>query len=155
MRVKPQEEKELQGTFEPSREIETVDLGNWDGQRMPACPDGWPPPIQKIWNDRCHDLFKSGYLAKAFIPALRRYCFAILQAEEAESHLLDVNEGFVTQEIGTKGQVYEVPSKWLAVLDQANKTIDRFGAKFGFTPLDVQKIPVMKKDEDKTMSLLK
>lgn len=142
----------MQGTFEPSKEFDAVELDNWDGKRMPACPDGWPPSIQKIWNDRCHDLFKAGYLAKAFIPALRRYCFAILQAEEAEQMLLD--EGFVTEEVGTQKQIYKVPSKWLAVLDNANKVIDRFGAKFGFTPLDVQKIPVVKKEVN-TESLLK
>jgi P27 family predicted phage terminase small subunit len=154
MRPKTQEEKEMQGTFEASKEpLEPVELAAWDADRMPAAPDGWPPNIQKIWNDRCKDLKNTGYLVKAFMPLLRRYCFAIKQAEEAEQKLLD--EGFVTIEIGTKGQQYEVVSKWLDVLDNANKTIERIGAKFGFTPLDVQKIPAVKQKEGKEMSLLK
>lgn len=154
MRAKTKEEKEMQGTFEPSKEpLEAVELAEWDAERMPAAPDGWPPHIQKVWNDRCKDLKSTGYLIKAFIPLLRRYCFAILQAEKAESFLL--NEGFVVIERGTEGQEYEVMSKWINVLDNANKTIERIGAKFGFSPLDVQKIPAVAKKEGKEMSLLK
>jgi phage terminase small subunit len=152
MRAKTQEEKELAGTFEPSKEgLEPVDYDAFE--RIPTPPGDWPPNIQKIWMDRCNDLKKAGYLMKAFIPPLRRYCFAILQAEKAEQMLL--SDGFIGHEIGTKGQVYEIPSKWIQVLDNANKTIDRFGAKFGFTPLDVQKIPIVRKEADKGMSLLK
>jgi P27 family predicted phage terminase small subunit len=154
MRPKTKEEKEMQGTFEPSKEpLESVNLGEWDGERLPASPDGWPPPIQKIWNERCRDLKNTGYLTKAFIPLLRRYCFAILQAEKAESYL--ISEGFVTIERGSEGQEYEVVSKWVNVLDNANKTIERIGAKFGFSPLDVQKIPAVKKAEGREMSLIK
>jgi phage terminase small subunit len=154
MRAKTKEEKEMQGTFEASKEpLESVELAVWDADRMPAAPDGWPPHIQKVWNDRCKDLSSTGYLIKAFIPLLRRYCFAILQAEKAEGFLL--NEGFVVIERGTEGQEYEVMSKWINVLDNANKTIERIGAKFGFSPLDVQKIPAVSKKEGKEMSLLK
>jgi P27 family predicted phage terminase small subunit len=154
MRPKTKEEKELQGTFEPSKEpLESVELAEWDAERMPNAPDGWPPHMQKLWNDRCKDLKNTGYLTKAFIPLLRRYCFAILQAEKAEGYLL--TDGFVVEERGTEGQVYEVMSKWINVLDNANKTIERIGAKFGFSPLDVQKIPAIQKKEGKEMSLLK
>lgn len=143
----------MQGTFEPSREgIEPVELELYDGQRMPASPEGWPPNIQKLWNERCKDLHKAGYLAKAFLVPLRRYCFAVLQAEEAEEKL--ISEGYTITKITMTGRSNEVPSPWLAVLDQAVKTIDKFGAKFGFTPLDVQKIPVVRKEVDEE-SLLK
>jgi P27 family predicted phage terminase small subunit len=152
MRAKTKEEKEMQGTFEPSKEpLDPVQLNAYE--RSPTPPANWPPSIQKIWLDRCDDLKNTGYLAKAFIPLLRRYCFAVLQAEEAEKHLLD--EGFTVTEYGTEGQAYEVMSKWINVLDQANKTIERIGAKFGFSPLDVQKIPAVKKAEGKEMSLFK
>jgi phage terminase small subunit len=154
MRAKTKEEKEMQGTYEPSKEgPEAVELAVWDADRMPASPEGWPPNIQKIWNERCKDLNATGYLVKAFIPFLRRYCFAILQAEKAEENLL--RDGFVTIERGTEGQEYEVVSKWVNVLDNANKTIERIGAKFGFSPLDVHKIPAVKKKEAAEMSLLK
>jgi P27 family predicted phage terminase small subunit len=152
MRQISKDQKEIQGTFEASREGEDpVEYSRYEIN--PSAPKEWPPNIQKIWVDRCNDLKLSGYLAKAFIPLLRRYCFAILQAEEAEKNLL--SEGFVTIEKGTMGQQYEVVSKWVQVLDNANKTIERIGAKFGFSPLDVQKIPVIEKKEGKEMSLLK
>lgn len=158
MRPIPEKTKIAQGTFEPSREnFDPVEYDAWDGERMPAAPKEWPPRIQNIWNERCHDLNKAGYLTRAFLPALRRYCFAVLQAEEAEEKLLAAaadGGGFVTTETGTHGQVYDVTSKWLFVLDNATKVIEKFGAKFGFTPLDVQKIPVVKKEE-KSLSLLK
>jgi P27 family predicted phage terminase small subunit len=154
MRVKTKGEKELQGTYEPSKEgAEAVELAVWDADRMPAAPEGWPPHIQRIWNERCKDLKSTGYLVKAFIPFLRRYCFAILQAEKAEEQLLA--DGFVVVERGTEGQEYEVMSKWINVLDNANKTIERIGAKFGFSPLDVQKIPKIEKPNGAEMNLLK
>jgi phosphopantetheine adenylyltransferase len=43
----------------------------------------------------------------------------------------------------------------IAVLSEATKVIDKYGAKFGFSPLDVQKIPVVQKKEAKELSLLK
>jgi P27 family predicted phage terminase small subunit len=152
MRAKTKDEKEMQGTYEPSKEgPDAVELEKY--QINPVAPREWPPSIQKIWSDRCQDLKNTGYLAKAFIPLLRRYCFAILQAEEAEKNLLE--EGFTVTEYGTEGQAYTVMSKWINVLDNANKTIERIGAKFGFSPLDVQKIPALEKKEGKEMSLLK
>lgn len=151
MRPKTKEEKENQGTYEPSRDVE--DPVEYDKYEIsPIAPREWPPNIQKLWLDRCNDLKKAGYLVRAFIAPLRRYCFAVLQAEEAEKRLLE--EGFTTIEIGGKGQQYEVISKWVMVLDNANKTIDRFGAKFGFSPLDVQKIPIVRKEVNE-QSLLK
>jgi phage terminase small subunit len=74
-------------------------------------------------------------------------------AREAEKSLLE--EGFIIEEIGTKGQVYQVPNPMIAVLSEATKVIDKYGAKFGFSPLDVQKIPVVQKKEAKELSLLK
>jgi P27 family predicted phage terminase small subunit len=153
MRPKTKEEKELQGTFEPSREpIEPVEYGVYE--RIPTAPANWPVDAQKIWMDRCQDLKQTGYLVKAMMAPLRRYCFAVYQAEEAERALLE--EGFTTLETGTKGQSYEVVSKWVMILDNANKTIERFGAKFGFTPVDVHKVPAIKTEKaGKEMSLLK
>lgn len=152
MRELSEEQKKLQGTYEASREsLDPVEYDEYE--RVPTAPDGWPPNIQKLWSDRCNDLKKAGYLVKAFMAPLKRYCFAVMQAEEAETHLLE--EGFITLETGTKGQTYEVMNKWVVVLDNANKTIDKYGSKFGFTPLDVHKIPAVKKNEEKNMSLLK
>jgi len=152
MRAIPKDQKEIQGTYEPSREGE--DVVEFERYHIsPVAPKNWPPTIQKIWSERCQDMKSTGYLAKAFITLLRRYCFAILQAELAEEKLL--SEGFVTTETGTEGQTYEVISKWVMVLDNANKTIERIGAKLGFSPLDVQKIPAIQKKAGKELSLLK
>ena len=142
----------MRGTYEPSKEgLEPVEYGTYE--RVPTAPDGWPVEAQKIWMDRCNDLKQSGYLVKAMMAPLRRYCFAVYQAEEAEKHLMD--EGFTEAKISTEGHPYEATSKWVAVLDNANKWIEKYGARFGFTPLDVHKIPAIKKKEAKGMSLLK
>lgn len=144
MRRKTQEIKEIQGTFEPSKEVEGVDLTEWDGARLPAADSNWPPRIQVLWNDRCRDLQKAGYLAKAFLTDLRRYCFAVMMAERAEDELSC--GGFVFEEEGSQGNTYTVTSKWLTVWNDANKTIDKIGSKFGFSPLAASKIPKVKKD---------
>lgn len=152
MRAKTKEEKEMQGTFEPSKEgLEPVEYETYE--RIPTAPAHWPVEAQKIWIDRCQDLKQSGYLVKAMMAPLKRYCFAVYQAEEAERKLIE--EGFTSLEEGTKGQQYEVVSKWVMVLDNANKWIEKLGAKFGFTPLDIHKVPAVKKAEGKEMSLLK
>jgi phage terminase small subunit len=160
MRKLSKEEKELQGTYEPSKEgIEPVEYGVYE--RIPTAPTNWPPEAKKIWMDRCEDLKQSGYLVKAMMAPLRRYCFAVYQAEYAESQIMKMTEDgygpqFTETRTTAEGNEYEVLSKWIMVLDNANKVIEKFGAKFGFTPLDIQKIPVIeKKSEAKTVSLLK
>lgn len=153
MRQLPKEVKEMQGTLEPSREdISPVELEVWDGERMPAADSKWPPNIQEIWNKRCKELFKAGYLAKAFLPHLKRYCFALMAAEQAEENLID--NGFIEETIGTKGQVYRSVAIDFTVWEKSIKIMDSIGSKFGFTPLDIQKIPVIEKKQE-TMSLLK
>lgn len=152
MRQISKEQKEMQGTFEPSREVESVKLEEWDGQRMPSCPAGWDYPMQSFWNERCKDLKNAGYLARAVLEPLRRYCFAVKMARDAEAKVEE--EGCTIEQIGTKGQVYTVKNPALDVLKDANKEIQYWSAHFGFTPLDVQKIPAVKKEEAK-MNLLK
>lgn len=144
MRKKTQENKEMQGTFEPSKELSTLNLPEWDGQRLPAAEKDWPPRIQELWNNRCRDLQQAGYLQNAFLVSLRRYCFAVMMADRAERQL--ISGGFIIEEEGTKGQTYHVVSPWLTVLEKANKTIDSIGSKFGFAPLDASKIPAVKKE---------
>ena len=152
MRAKSKELKQLQGTFEPSKEVESVEISEWNGKKLPAASTEWPPRIQALWNRRCSDLQKNGYLAEAFLVPLRRYCFAVMMAEEAERNL--ISGGFVVQEVGTQGQVYEVASKWITVLEKANKTIETISSKFGFSPIDAIKIPKVKKVEGGDENLL-
>jgi phage terminase small subunit len=153
MRAISQEEKEKQGTYEPSKEIDSLKLPEWDGSKMPAAPSKWPYPIQKLWNERCKDLSAAGYLASAFLPALKEYCYYVLMAEEAREKLDE--EGFIENKMTAEGLPYETISKWVSIREIAVKGMERIGARYGFTPLDVQKIPAVKKDDSKTMSLLK
>lgn len=142
----------MQGTYEPSKEAESISIQQYSGVYMPKCPAGWPPRVQKLWNDQCKYLQSMGYLNGSFLVGLRQYCFAVMMADEAQKKLID--EGYVTQETGDKGQVYEVVSKWLTVLEKAQKTISVYEAKFGFTPLEASKIPAVKKEVKNEESLL-
>jgi len=144
MRAKSKELKEMQGTYEPSKEKDGIMLSDFEGRRLPAASPEWPPKIQALWSRRVRDLQNNGYLAESFLVSLRRYCFAVMMAEEAEKKLIE--GGFITTEQGSQGNSYEIVSKWLMVLEKANKTIETIGAKFGFTPIDASKIPVVKKD---------
>lgn len=143
MQKKSREEKELQGTYEPSKEgLETVDFDEYE--RVPTPPSNWPPTAQKLFTDRCYDLKKAGYLKKAFIPLLKRYCFAVYMSDVAEKMIIEEGEhAFVSK------------GKWMEILADSNKTIIQLGTKLGFSPLDASKIPVVAKKEAKTMSLLK
>lgn len=152
MRELPKEVKEMQGTYEPSREgLEPVEFDGYE--RIPTAPREFPPNIQKLWMDRCADLKKAGYLVKAFMPQLLEYCTAAMIADEARRNL--ISDGYVVEEVGTKGQVYRVPSKWLDIWYKAVGKMESIGAKFGFTPLDAQKIPKAREDDKGAISLLK
>lgn len=148
MLKKTQEEKEISGTYEPSKEgLVPVEYDAYE--RIPTAPANWPPAAQKIWMDRCQDLKNAGYLIKAMMPALRRYCFAVYMAEVAERNIMD-------NDLGEMGFIGTTCGKWYGVLAEANKTIKDFGAKFGFTPYDGAKIPGRKPaKEGGEMSLLK
>ncbi len=154
MRAKTKEEKELQGTYEPSKEgSEVVEYDKYD--RLPVIPKGWPPEAGKIWQDVCLLLKNTGYLSRAFMPMVRRYCFAVYQAQEAEKQiLLSGAHGFVAVRISTNGDEYGVISPWVSVLENATKTIERISAKFGFNPVDLVKVPKVKKVENEEENLL-
>lgn len=151
MRAKSKELKELQGTFEPSKEgAEGVQWGAYD--RIPQAPDYFPLKIQKMWIDRCKDMKKTGYLARAFMPLLESYCMYYMFRDDAIKHLLD--EGLVVTEHGEHGS-YDVESKWWKILNDTTKKINEVGAKLGFSPLDMQKIPAIQPKQEAEMSLLK
>jgi P27 family predicted phage terminase small subunit len=144
MRAKSKELKEMQGTYEPSKETESLELTEWTGSRLPVSSPEWPPKIQALWNRRCKDLQRVGHLSEAYLVGLRRYCFAVSMAENAEKMM--ASEGMVVTEEGSQGNTYQIVSKWLTVLEKANKIIDSYNSKFGFTPADAAKIPAAKKE---------
>ncbi len=146
-----QEEKEIRGTYEPSREgIEPVEYDEYE--RTPQAPDHWPLEAQQIWKDTCAQVKKAGYLQRPMVPTLMTYCFAVYQKQRAEKNLLQ--DGFVITKMGSEGQSYEVVSPWAQVQSDACKIIDKFGGKFGLSPLDAFKVPKLVK-EQKMMTLLK
>jgi P27 family predicted phage terminase small subunit len=152
MRKLDKETKEIQGTLEASREVDPVEMPLWDGQRLPAANKIWPPHIQEEWNRLCRDLQSAGYLARSFLNPLKRYCFAIMLAEEAEMMLTSgdiVEEGEGSQ----KQTIYKV-SEWMKVWKDANRTMLEFGREFGLTPLAASKIPKVVKDKKDDESLL-
>jgi P27 family predicted phage terminase small subunit len=151
MRAKTKEEKEFQGTFEPSKEaLEPVQLTAYE--RVPTAPDYFSLEVQKLWMDTCTELKKTGYLMRVFIPQLESYCYAVQRRNEAIEMLNQ--QGLVITKMTTNASVQAV-NPYLDVLERANKEIVKFGEKYGLTPLDVQKIPAVKKAEGKEMSLFK
>jgi phage terminase small subunit len=138
------EQKELQGTYEPSKEgFEPVQYDEYE--RCPTVPEGLPFEAQGIWRDRCNDLKKAGHLKKANMDALRVYCFAHYTIQRCQKLIDELSEEeFLT----TKAQ------KLYNRMNEASKVALNYGAKFGFSPLDSAKIPKIMKEE-KTMTLLK
>lgn len=152
MRELPREVKEMQGTYEPSKEGATpVQYDQYE--RVPTPPDDYPPQVQKIWTERCYDLKNSGYLVKAFMPTLRAYCdwWSVYFG----AYELIKTQGFVIPEEGSQGQIKNVVNPAFQVMDKAMKHIESINSKYGFTPLDIQKIPVVRKAEESSESLLK
>jgi P27 family predicted phage terminase small subunit len=152
MRQISRETKEIQGTYEPSRDgLEPVKYDQYE--RVPTPPDDYPPNVQKIWTERCYDLKQSGYLTKAFMPTLRAYCdwWAIY----FDAYSMVKTNGFVIPEEGSQGQIKNVVNPAFQVMDKAMKHIESINSKFGFTPLDIQKIPVIRQVNESEGNLLK
>lgn len=138
MRPKTKEEKEMQGTFEPSRE----DLApvSYEGfEKVPNVPSEWPLEAQVIWRDIGNVLKNAGYMTKATVIPMRRLCWAVYMTLVAEEKLLK-NPSDLT---------------WQKIMDMNNKTVERYCAKFGLTPADLYRVPAIQKKEGKEMSLLK
>lgn len=145
MLKKTKEEKEMQGTYEPSKEVlEPVKFDSLD--KIPNAPDRWTPGAQKMWRTLCGELQKNGYLSAAFLPAFKKYVFAVYLSDLAERKIIENGEEMVMSEAGTY---------WMKVLNEQNKTIIQLGSKFGFTPYDAAKIPKIIQEPGQTMSLLK
>jgi hypothetical protein len=138
MRPKTQEEKEMQGTFEPSKEdLSPISHELYD--KAPNVPKEWPLDAQVIWRDVCQVLKAAGYLNKGITLALRELCWFAYRRELAESKLLE-----------TPTDMF-----WTKELHENSKGLERLLQKFGMTPADMYRVPAVKKAEGKEMSLLK
>lgn len=137
MRPLDKETKEMQGTFEPSREVVAVQFIDYD--RAPVAPEDWPEEAKSIWKDVWALLKSAGYMSKAFTMSVRALSWAAYRRQLAESRLLAL----------------PADTGWEKILDTNTKTMERLCSKFGLNPTDLYKVPAVKKDESKTMSLLK
>lgn len=123
MRAKAKEVKIMQGTFKPSR-------ANLDGlefellERNPSVPDGWPLPAQIIWRDVCTWLKSVGYLCKAYVPLIEEYSWAYYRCQVAREKLITEPDS----------------TRWEKIMDNNSKKMERLTTKFGFSPMDSQKI---------------
>jgi P27 family predicted phage terminase small subunit len=111
--------------------------------KVPPVPEKWPPQAQNYFLLASRELLSKNLLFSTDLPALKRYCFACYQADLAEEKLLD--DDFVTEHTNKAKETNTVPSAWLRVLKDANAIIDKFGAKFGFSPVDKMKIAIPEK----------
>ena len=138
MRPKTKEEKEMQGTFEPSKEgFDAVSYEVYD--KVPNVPSDWPLAAQIIWRDLGNVLKAGGYMTKATIFPMRRLCWAYYRTLLAEEKLLE----------------NPMDTAWEKIMDTNTKAVERLCAKFGLTPADLYRVPVAAKKEGKEMSLLK
>lgn len=138
MQRKHQEEKELQGTFEPSKEEFSPVLYE-DFEKVPNVPSNWPIEAQAIWRDVGTLLKNAGWMTKAVVLPMRALCWAAYRRQLAEEKLLLFPDSLL----------------WEKIMDSNTKTMERLCAKFGLTPADLYRVPKMKKDEGTVMSLLK
>jgi hypothetical protein len=136
MRRLDAETKEIQGTLEPSRENEVI---AWAEIEKMASPKDWPDPAKVIFQDLIQIIRGGGFLSKAVYIGLRSLSFHEYMRRQAEENLIQ----------------NPTDSKWLKVLDVNGKAVERGLAKFGLYPADLYRVPVMKKEENKTLSLLK
>lgn len=137
MRPKTQEEKEMQGTLEPSREkeVQTVEFSQVEKF---ISPKEWPDEAKFIFQDLCGIVRNGGHLTKAVYLGLRSLAEHEYHRRLAEVALIDD----------------PTDSKWLKVMDIRGKAVERGLAKFGMYPADLYRVPQIKKEE-KTMSLLR
>jgi phage terminase small subunit len=144
--------KILQGTYDPSKERESPSFDSLE--RSPKCPPHYPPHIQKMWQDRCTDLKQHGYLVKAFLPSLRLLCDWFIIYEEARASV--IAGGLTLETEGSKKQMRVIKNPNIDTMHQAMSWIVKLSEKFGFSPLDILKIPpVHHKEKTDKNSLLK
>ena len=138
MRKLPTEVKEMQGTFEASRE-DLAPVSYEVFEKVPNVPSDWPLEAQTVWRDLGNVLKAAGYMTKATVVPMRRLAWAYYRTLEAEKKLIDQPED----------------GKWEKIMDMNTKTVERLCAKFGLTPADLYRVPAIEKKEAKEISLLK
>lgn len=138
MRAKTKEEKEMQGTFEPSKP--QIDGVNFElMERNPNCPDNWPEQAKAIWREVCWSLKSVNHLSKTYLAMIEEYSWAFYRCQLAKDKLIEKPDD----------------NKWERILDTNSKRVERITVKLGFSPLDSYKVPSKKMGGDSELTLLK
>lgn len=138
MRAKTQEEKEMQGTFEPSKpQIDGVSFNLME--KNPNSPSDWPEEAKEIWQEVCTVLKSVNHLSKAYVPVIEEYSWAVYRCRLAKEKLIAKPDD----------------SFWSKEIELNRKCVERLTVKLGFSPLDSIKVPSKKVGGDSEMSLLK
>jgi P27 family predicted phage terminase small subunit len=140
-RATPTKIKKLQGTFRTNEGVQN-EVEYSLVRSVPEPKDRWCEKTTQIWYGLCKELMSKGLLFVTDIQALVVYCDAIMQYEAA-SNAIAGEEYLLKTKNTTK------PSPWLNVLSDAKSTIDSFGRKFGFSPVDKMKIAIGTKKDAK------
>lgn len=137
MRKLPTELKEMQGTFEASRE-DLAPVSYEVFEKVPNVPSDWPLEAQTVWRDLGNVLKAAGYMTKATVLPMRRLAWAYYRTLLAERKLIEEPED----------------GKWEKIMDMNTKTVERLCAKFGLTPADLYRVPAIQKKDGAEMSLI-
>ncbi len=144
MRKKSQEEKERQGTYEPSKEVGNSMPTTGELIIIPPIPTDWPPEAGKIWRRICQIMKQSGYLTHGFLGTIKSYCWAEYEHDYARLQLINCN--FVDEK--------KRLSQWMDMEDRSFKRMMIAGKELGLTPGSAFKIPVKKVEVKQEESLL-
>ena len=151
MRKLTTEQKDMQGTLRPSREVNSG-LTHGTLAIIPRIPEGWPPETGTIWRTICTELKRTGYLTRAFMPLVRDYVWAVYEQEVAREKLMEF--GFIEVALNAKGLPNNRLSVWHDLQERAFKRQIAAGKELGLSPNMAHKIPAIKKEVSNEESLL-
>jgi P27 family predicted phage terminase small subunit len=131
MRKLPTEIKEQQGTLEKSRILP----GEVTYSRCEAVPE--PPETldtfgEKVWYTAAGELQSRNLLFKTDLPALEVYCVGVSFMRMAAKEIKDGTEGSQKTRMGN----------WFKYWKDSAEIVNKFGSKFGFSPVDKTNIAV-------------
>ncbi len=119
-------------------------------KNMPPYPDGLSDEAQIVWRRVTPDAVKMGVFKPVDEDAMVVFCEAVAQYRRARTMI--IKAGDVTKT--PQGFVQKNP--FHTVLRDAISTIDKFGAKFGFSPADRVRITLENVgDEDELAKFIK
>ena len=131
MRKLPTEVKEAQGTLKKSRILEDeVSFSLCDG--VPDPPNSLDNYGEAVWNSSATELEQRRLLFKTDLPALETYCTAASFCRMAAK---EINKG-------DEGSLKTRMNNWFRIWKDSASVMDKYGAKFGFSPVDKTNIAI-------------